>query len=114
MTEDNSWESSLPGTISDVVDEKARHERLWKMSRRAVIGGTLATAAGAMLIVYDRLRPGAHYMCADALALADDYVAGRLEAARVKLIDQHRTRCDSCDAKLKQLQSDWNRSDRAP
>ena len=102
MTEDKSWEPCPPG---DVVDEQAKQERMWRMSRRAVIGGTLATAAGAILIIADRLRPGAEYRCADVMALADDYVSGRLEAGKVALVDRHRGKCKSCDEKLDNMMS---------
>ncbi|HAD58711.1 MAG TPA: hypothetical protein DCG12_05680 [Planctomycetaceae bacterium] len=105
MNEDKSWEPCPPGTISEVIERQAQQERIWRMSRRSVIGGTLATAAGAILIIADRLQPGAEYRCADVMALADDYVSGRLESGKVELIDQHRGKCQSCDEELTRMMS---------
>ena len=110
-TADESWRDCPAGEV-DALARRLRSRTRMQAARRFTTGVVAMIAVGVTLFLAARDvgEPGygksiGGVWCSDVMELAEDYVAGRLDAAIMEQVTAHIAGCPSCREKIDELRA---------
>ena len=116
INQQDDWQDCPPGAVQELADrlrQRRRHQQLTKVSQ--IGGAAVVLLAVGIWFAFGNHQPVlAGMTCSEVIEQAEDYVAGRLQAAVNGRIEEHLSHCEVCRERIAEMKSRFETPDVSP